>query len=196
MSATPTMAAPLEPEEVKPYPEVEPALPCLFWFLGLPTGVTPVPLLAADELCRFKNLCRGAREAADAEFRTRFRHFKYVPGFLEPRLQLTRSGRSVVSHFAASGGAAERGLVRFLAQSHHAQVFEDMDLSEAPVRALENTFLQGALSAMPHLRHIIIPWHGWSTSVARRCFLRALPARISYESTDASGCLMPRGKRD
>ncbi|CAE8645500.1 unnamed protein product [Polarella glacialis] len=166
------------------------------WAQGTGAVLTP-PVCACftiAEVCRLRASSSGGAASGDLEFWTRFQVFKYTTGFLDTKPERTRSGRSRrVSHLASGMSAASARLVCFLARPRHAAMFEQLDLCQAPVEALENRALQAAVGRMAHLALMALPWDGWSDPGARRRFLKALPLRCCFEATDCRGTVQLRG---
>ncbi|CAE8638341.1 unnamed protein product [Polarella glacialis] len=166
------------------------------WSQGTGAVLTPpvCACLTIAEVCRLRASSSGGAASGDLEFWTRFKVFKYATGFLDTKPERTRSGRSRrASHLATGMSAAAARLVCFLARPRHAAMFEQLDLCQAPVEALENRALQAAVGRMAHLALMALPWDGWSDPGARRRFLRALPLRCCFQAMDCRGTVQLRG---
>lgn len=145
--------------------------------------------LGPRALCR----CRAASPAAtctvDSFQWNHFQEYVYCQDFFTCEVNLSRKQRPL----RVPCNDASSKLVRFLTQRHHAAFFCNLDLTQAPITALECVSLQSAFSRMPHLQQIRLSWTGWSTPSARTQFLRALPTGTSFEGRSPLGGTAVRG---
>ena len=154
-----------------------PPLPILkaLWFPGFAAGSEESLLLTFMEVCHLRVVSSNTAAAAKVEMQSRLKQFKYSPGILASLPRKLRSGRLL----SCSVASQHNRLVQFLTHPSHIQVFEELDLYEAPIPALECAILRSSLCQMIRLKHVVLPVNGWSEPGPRRQFLRALPAAVS-----------------
>eukprot|EP00930_Biecheleria_cincta_P054819 TRINITY_DN41219_c0_g1_i1.p1 TRINITY_DN41219_c0_g1~~TRINITY_DN41219_c0_g1_i1.p1 ORF type:complete len:929 (-),score=144.27 TRINITY_DN41219_c0_g1_i1:78-2660(-) len=135
--------------------------------------------LCLADICCVRGASCAATDLADIEIMKRCRDFSYYPRLFEPRhLRSTRRGRLLAVPLKDLG----RKLVLFLTERRHAMRVVNLDLSHAPVCALETPGFQAVLSTgMESLKHVTLPYEGWSGPSDRLRFLGSLPKGVSFE---------------
>lgn len=154
--------------------EERPAAP---WLPGLSLGTAGLEMLSFEDLYRLRLASRPACAAAEPELWARCHDFRYEAAAFEVHRPPTRSGRGRLPTGGSSAAAAEvAGRLRhLLSRPRHRERFAQLDLGQAPARALEDAALQALLGCLPHLELVLVPYEGWSTPSERRAFCRAAP---------------------
>eukprot|EP00927_Polykrikos_kofoidii_P005196 TRINITY_DN12074_c0_g1_i2.p1 TRINITY_DN12074_c0_g1~~TRINITY_DN12074_c0_g1_i2.p1 ORF type:complete len:941 (-),score=143.61 TRINITY_DN12074_c0_g1_i2:166-2988(-) len=143
---------------------------------------TSLNLIGLVDLCQFRGASVGAAVAADREYQSHLRDFRFHPRLFESHVQKSRSGRPLL----APKYDAERRLARFLIWPHHVDRFERLDLGLFAAVKLENEdAMLTAIGRMRRLNSLVLPSRGWSTPVARNRFLNALPQGLSVSESGA-----------
>lgn len=169
---------------VMPEPEVE-----LFGLACADAGRCLLVWLGFADCCWLRAASRSAASVVRYVTWLRCREFVYDPIEFEPRFQKgTRSGRLR----PMSQDAVSRRLVLFLRQPRHAFFIESLDLTLAPISALESAELHEALrAAMPRLSSVLLPTDGWSAPAERKRVLANLSTAVEV-AWDGAG---PRTSR-
>jgi len=156
---------------VMPEPEVD-----IFGLACADAGRCLLVWLGFADCCWLRAASRSAASVVRYVTWLRCREFVYDPIEFEPRFQKgTRSGRVR----PMSQDAVSRRLVLFLRQPRHAFFIESLDLTLAPIPALESAELHEALrGAMPRLGSVLLPTDGWSAPAERKRLLANLAEAV------------------
>eukprot|EP00439_Symbiodinium_sp_Y106_P015714 s2762_g2.t1 len=156
---------------VMPEPEVD-----IFGLACADAGRCLLVWLGFADCCWLRAASRSAASVVRYVTWLRCREFVYDPIEFEPRFQKgTRSGRVR----PMSQDAVSRRLVLFLRQPRHAFFIESLDLTLAPMPALESAELHEALrGAMPRLGSVLLPTDGWSAPAERKRLLANLAEAV------------------